>query len=183
MKWGKFEIGNRTNWPAVVVISGNILHCQILTQAIMFKLYTDINASFCSLFQRCYCLIQGCVRSSSYSSVLLEQERLGLYRPGHELTVQANPIGLELLPEIRGIECCAHSYQHLSLKHCIIKEAATCTSVADTTALTCHTKILTRGFLIATYDHDCPRSHVLLFANNFGYTLIAIIGKCLGRML
>ena len=76
---GKFEIGNGIDGPAILVVGGNVLSCQRSAMTVMLKQRTCINASFNSLFQHSYGLVQRDVRGSAHGGILLEQQRLGLY--------------------------------------------------------------------------------------------------------
>src|SRR5262245_15461301 len=55
--------------------------------------------------------------------VLLSNELLRLRRPGHELAVQANPIGLQAIPEPGPIEPIAHQAEHITLDGVVVEEA------------------------------------------------------------
>ena len=62
--------------------------------------------------------------------VLAAEQLLRLRRPGHQLAVEADPVGLELLPEAGGVERRAHAVEQLRLERRVVEEAPAGAGVA-----------------------------------------------------
>src|SRR5205814_169916 len=116
----QLQIVDRVYSPAVATISLNVTLRKSLTALRGTKESASIQATLASLLQQGNRFRQGTTRSSTHCSILAQQQRLSLDRPGHQFAVQAYPLALKALPEGAGIQGSMHTSQELSFELAII---------------------------------------------------------------
>src|SRR6266536_2739366 len=178
MKWRELEIGHCMNGPAITPVRMDVLSSHCFPFTITGQEGSNIQALFLAFgrsFQRSDHLTQGSAGSSTHSGILLVEQRLGLDRPWHEFAVQAKPITLKLLPEIRALQGRAYPRKQLCLKGCIVKELPAGAGVADANAFPRNAEVLTRGMFIPAHDHYRPRTHMFLLTDDAGHPFVTIV--------
>src|SRR6185437_13768537 len=115
--------------------------------------------------------------------VLLAQQLLRFRGPRHEFAIEADPVCFERLPNSGSFYGVAQTLQNLALQQRIIKESASRPRVTNASLLLQDSEALSCRIGIAADDHYCPRSHVLLFADDFVYSFVKVVSKCLFGML
>ena len=76
-----------------------------------------------------------------------------------------------------------HANHEFSLKTRIGEESPAGARVADPDSLAGDSKVFSDRVLVAADDDNCPRSHMLLFAEDVGYPFMTTVSKRLDRML
>src|SRR5258707_11651627 len=122
-------------------------------------------------------------RGRSNGCILLEEQRLRLDGPGHQFAIQAYPVGLELLPEMRGLQGLTQALQQSALQSKIVKETPSGARVADADASASDAKTPSRGLLVATEHNYRARAHVLLFADHMLDAFARVVREGFRRML
>ena len=110
------------------------------------------------------------------------KEFLGLGRPGHQLGIETEPIGVERVPESAAVRGLADAMQKLRLKVAGFEESPAGARVTDADAFGNHAEALASDLFVAAKHDNRPRAHVLLFADHTGNTFVPEISKSFGRM-
>src|SRR5205807_7892285 len=113
----------------------------------------------------------------------LSDELLRFRRPRHQLAVEADPVGFELLPEPCLVQSTTHHVEELPLYPRVVEEAAARPSVADTDAFADDAEASARHVLIPAYDDHRSRPHVLLFAHALRHANVTEIPERLSRVI
>ena len=112
----------------------------------------------------------------------MAEQVLRLGRPRHDLGIEADPVGIQRLPQSAGIECTVDSRQELGGER-RLEERTSGAGVAHADTLAHDAETFPRHVLVAA-DHDHgARAHVLLFADHVRDALLPVVGKRFGRML
>src|SRR5947207_2465526 len=113
MERRELQVTYRAHLPAVATVGSDVLvrHRQA---AVELRLETrDVLPARGYLRQRLPRFGEGGARRGADRRILLQDERLRLRRPGHQLAVEADPVRAELLPEAGPVHRRAHDVQQI----------------------------------------------------------------------
>src|SRR5690242_12143681 len=104
MKRRELQIVERLDRPAVTPVSIDVLCGSRLSLSIAIEQRRDLGVRLLRLRERADNVDQRRARGGANGRILLPNEFLRLSRPRHQLTVQTNPVRLELVPDSRAFQ-------------------------------------------------------------------------------
>ena len=185
VKRRKLEVGDGANRPAIAPIRIDVLTSHLRSLSVAVEQHPDLSSPLVCLclLQQSNRLAQCGTRGCSHRSILLTQQFLGFYGPGHEFTIQTDPVGVELLPYPRGVQRRFHPRQECGLQLLVLEETPSSAGVADTDPLIDYAEAFPGHLLVSAYDDHRTRTHVLLFTDHAGHPMVAVVCKRFCRML
>src|SRR4029077_20355851 len=110
----------------------------------------------CGAFQECYRFGERRLRRCPHGGILLLQKLLGLGGPWHQLSIDAEPVRLKLLPEFRPGKCRVNLLEEFSFSRSVVKKPSAGARVTDPNPFSNDSEPLACGVFVATHDHHRP---------------------------